>query len=211
MCKVEEYINYAMKVERYNIRYFRIIALIIFTNLSCYRDSENIEPVSRNKIFVEVNGKSWDSTSSNGVVFTSKSHAINCSSSSTNNNRASIYLYRYYTDKNGVKDLLESLLLGAIPFRQGTFNLSGSHINSCNPDAIPSIFYVTNAYDVTVDEYVVAPKYQNTIKITKADTLNKFIEGSIEATMYRIRKDGDSLYLDTLRIKNTVFSMYIEK
>ena len=73
---MDEYISRVMKVEKHNIRHFGIIALIIFTNLSCYRDSENIEPVSKNKVFVEVNGKSWDSTSSNGVIFTSKSHAI---------------------------------------------------------------------------------------------------------------------------------------
>ena len=198
-----------MKNTKQVIKRFELV-IILFVCFSCHKDIQtDITPVSKNKINIEVNGTMWDSKNANGVLFTSKSFAYTCK---VNKNFLDFALYRYYYNtQDGRNVQIESLVLFAIPFREGTHVLNGSHINACNPDTIPAIWYVTNSYDVTFDEYIANPKTNNIVKITKVDTLNRYVEGSFEATMYRIRKDGDNLYPDTLRIKNSTFSLYLEK
>ena len=188
------------------------LVIILFVCFSCHKDTQtDITPVSKNKINIEVNGTMWDSKNANGILFTSKSFAYTCTYAiKTYKNFLLFSFQRYYSNQDEKNVLIESIHLFAIPFRVGSHALNGKELTACNPDTIPSIRYITNSYDVIMDEYIANPKTNNIVKITKADTLNRYVEGSIEATMYRIRKDGDNLYPDTLHIKNSTFSLHIE-
>jgi hypothetical protein len=174
--------------------------------------TNSIDPADNNDVEIKVNGQIWN----NSPGFSTRSFAFYaCGASVADtrfqkwNNYISLVFFKDI-EVNKQKVIVEAMHADGIPLRVGIHYLTGDYLKACLSDTIPSINYTTHAADVTIDQYIANPKTNNFVQIHSINKTTGMIEGSIEASMYRVRKDIKSTYPDTIKIHNTTFKMFLE-
>ena len=184
---------------------------------ACHKDQqEEVKPLPRNSAEIIMGGKSWSEKRPSGAqvgVWTIIRGFCGIDSSYAVAKQYSHFLlidfYRYLITTENTRYYFESLSFGAIPLRVGSYELTGSPINACRPDTIPSAAFFTSEHDAGKDSYRVLQSEKNYFRVTKVDRQTGLVEGEFMALFIKTFGARDSTYPDTIRLQPSRFSAFL--
>ena len=189
------------------------LLLMLFVGLlvGCRKDQEEVKPLLRNSSEVLMNGRPWNGKSANGTLCATLTVASSCWAEPLDaayRRFFGIRFYRYY-ESPFERNYFQSLSIGAIPMKEGVYELKGNRLNICRPDTISAGGFYTGEYDTGGDIYSVLQSEKNYVKVLKADKRTGLVEGEIMATFIRDYRQKNSVYPDTMRFQPFPFSAFL--
>ena len=188
-----------------------LVFLFIGLWVGCRKDPEVVKPLPRNSAEVFMNGKPWNGLSTNGTLYATLTVASSCWAEPLDqsyNRFFGISFYRYYNGPTE-RNYFQSLSLGAIPLKEGIYELKGNRLKMCRPDTIAAGAFYTGEYDTGGDVYGVLQSEENYIKVLRTNKQTGLVEGEIMATFIRVHGAKDSPYPDTMRFQPSRFYAFL--